>query len=83
VPSSCIPVLGCHIRKGMATDLKLLVEKEISRLKKDLARNASALAALRDDLKRHEAVYRFLEEGRAPRREAPAVRAKRAQRRGK
>ncbi len=49
----------------MAVDLKFVVEKEITRLEKDIARETSVLASLRDELTKHEKVYEILE-GRPP-----------------
>jgi DNA gyrase/topoisomerase IV subunit A len=50
----------------MAVDLKFLLEKEITRLEKDIARETSVLASLRDELTKHEKAYELLEEDRPP-----------------
>ncbi len=45
----------------MATDLKVSVRREIERLRKDLAVATRRVAALRDEIKRHELVYDVLD----------------------
>ena len=44
----------------MATDLKVRVRRQIDRLKKELAAATERVAALRDELKRHELIYDVL-----------------------
>ncbi len=44
----------------MATDLKVSVKREIDRLRKELAVATGQVAALRDEIKRHELVYDML-----------------------
>ena len=46
----------------MAADLKVSVRKQIDRLKKELAVATGRVAALRDEIKRHELVYDMLDE---------------------
>ena len=45
----------------MATDLKLSVRRQIDRLRKELAAATGQVAALRDEIKRHELVYDMLD----------------------
>ena len=45
----------------MATDLKVGVRRQIDRLKKDLAVATGQVAALQDEIKRHELVYDMLD----------------------
>ena len=45
----------------MATDLKVSVKREIDRLRKELAVATGQVAALRDEIKRHEVVYDMLD----------------------
>ncbi len=45
----------------MATDLKVSVRKQIDRLKKELAVATRQVAALQEEIKRHELVYDMLE----------------------
>ena len=41
----------------MATDLKVSVRRQIDRLRRDLAVATGQVAALQDEIKRHELVY--------------------------
>ena len=45
----------------MATDLRVSVRREIERLRKDLAAAAGRVAAIQDEIKRHELVYDMLD----------------------
>ena len=45
----------------MATDLKLSVRRQIDRLRKELAVATGQVAALQDEIKRHELVYDMLD----------------------
>ncbi len=45
----------------MALDLKVSVKKELDRLRKELAAATARLAALRDEIKRHELIYGMLD----------------------
>ena len=47
-----------HVRKGgeIATDLKVSVRRQIDRLREELAVATGQVAALRDEIKRHELV---------------------------
>ena len=45
----------------MATDLKVSVKRQIERLKKELAVATGRVAALRDEVRRHELVYEMLD----------------------
>ena len=45
----------------MATDLKVSVRREIDRLRKELAVATGQVAALREEIKRHEQVYDMLD----------------------
>ena len=45
----------------MATDLKVSVRRQIDRLRKDLAVARGQVAALQDEIKRHELVYDMLD----------------------
>lgn len=45
----------------MATDLKVSVRRQIDRLRKELAVATGQVAALRDEIKRHELVYDMLD----------------------
>ena len=44
----------------MALDLKVSVRRQINRLRKDLAAATGRVAALRDEIKRHELIYGML-----------------------
>ena len=44
----------------MATDLKVSVRRQIDRLKKELAVATGQVAALQDEIERHEQVYDML-----------------------
>ena len=52
----------------MAADLKVSVKREIERLKKDLAAATGKVAALRDEIKRHETVQDMLDGRRTRKR---------------
>ncbi len=52
----------------MAEDLKVGVRREIERLKRDLAAATGKVAALRDEIKRHETVQDMLDGRRTPKR---------------
>ena len=52
----------------MATDLKVSVKRQIDRLRKELAVAAERVAALRDEIKRHELIYDMLEGQRTAKR---------------
>ena len=52
----------------MATDLKVSVRRQIDRLKKDLAVATGQVAALQDEIKRHELVYDMLDGRKTARR---------------
>ena len=45
----------------MAADLKISVKREIDRLRKDLAVATGRVAAIQDEIKRHELVYDMLD----------------------
>ena len=45
----------------MAADLRVSVKRQIDRLKKELAVATGRVAALRDEIKRHELVYEMLD----------------------
>ncbi len=45
----------------MAADLKVSVEREIDRLRKDLAAATGRVAALQEEIRRHELVYDMLD----------------------
>ena len=45
----------------MARDLKVSVRRQIDRLRKELAVATGRVAALQDEIKRHELVYRMLD----------------------
>ena len=45
----------------MATDLKVSVRRQIDRLRKELAVATGQVAALQDEIKRHELVYDMLD----------------------
>jgi len=45
----------------MATDLKVSVRRQIDRLRKELAVTTGQVAALRDEIKRHELIYDMLD----------------------
>ena len=45
----------------MATDLKVSVRREIERLRKELAVATGRVAAIQDEIKRHELVYDMLD----------------------
>ena len=45
----------------MATDLRVGVKRQIDRLKKELAVATGRVAALRDEIKRHELVYDMID----------------------
>lgn len=60
----------------MATDLKVSVRRQIDRLRKDLTAATERVAALREEIKRHELIRDMLEGNRAskrPRRGRPTV----------
>ena len=46
----------------MARDLKVSVRRQIDRLRKELAVATGRVATLQDEIKRHELVYRMLDE---------------------
>ena len=52
-----------YVKKGgeMATDLKVSVRRQIDRLRKELAVATGRVAALQDEIKRHELVYGMLD----------------------
>ena len=52
----------------MATDLKVSVRKEIDRLRKDLDTATGRVAALQDEIKRHELVHDMLDGRRTGKR---------------
>ena len=52
----------------MALDLKISIKREIDRLNKDLTATTAQLAALRDEIKRHEQVYDMLDGKASPRK---------------
>ncbi|MCY4487802.1 MAG: hypothetical protein OXF11_11920 [Deltaproteobacteria bacterium] len=52
----------------MAVDLKVNVRKEIDRLKQELSAATGRVAALRDEVKRHERVYNMLDAGKTGKR---------------
>ena len=52
----------------MATDLKVSVKKQIDRLEKELAVATGRIAALRDEIKKHELIYDMLEGQRTVKR---------------
>ena len=52
----------------MAADLKVSVRREIERLKKDLAAATGKVAALREEIKRHETVQDMLDGRRTRKR---------------
>ncbi|MDE0035847.1 MAG: hypothetical protein OXU75_22300 [Deltaproteobacteria bacterium] len=52
----------------MATDLKVSVRRQIDRLEKELAVATGQVAALRDEIKRHELVYDMLDGRKGSRR---------------
>ena len=45
----------------MATDLKISVKRQIDRLRKELAVATGRVAALRDEIKKHELIYDMLD----------------------
>ena len=55
----------------MGTDLKASVRRQIDRLRKDLAVATGQVAALQDEIKRHELVYDMLD-GRKTAKTVPA-----------
>ena len=60
----------------MAADLKVNVKKEIDRLRKDLVVATRRVAALQDEIKRHELVYDMLDvrkTGKGSRRGRPGA----------
>lgn len=60
----------------MATDLKISVRRQIDLLRKELAVATGQVAALRDEIKRHELVYDMLDGRRTskrPRRGRPGA----------
>ncbi len=61
----------------MAVDLKVSVRSEINQLKKNITQKTSELTSLKNELRRHERVYKLLGGGRA-RTRRPRVRGKRA-----
>ena len=48
----------------MALDVKMSVRKEINRLKKSITQKSSDLVSLKDDLRKHERVYKLIAGGR-------------------
>ena len=54
----------------MATDLKVKVRRQIDRLRKELAAPTGRVAALQDEIKRHELVYDMLDGRKAGKRAA-------------
>ena len=52
----------------MATDLKVSVRRQIDRLRKDLTAATARVAALREEIKRHELIRDMLEGNRASKR---------------
>ena len=66
----------------MATDLTVSVRRQLDRLRKELAAATGQVAALRDEIKRHELVYDMLD-GRKPGKRSRQGRSEaRAQKRG-
>ncbi len=61
----------------MAVDLKVSVRSEINQLKKNITQKTSELTSLKNELRRHEQVYKLLGGGRARTRRTRA-RGKRA-----
>ena len=62
----------------MAADLKVSVKRQIERLKKELAVATGRVAALRDEVRRHELVYEMLDgrkTGKGSRRGRPPTTA--------
>ena len=60
----------------MAADLKISVKREIDRLRKELAAATGQVAALRDEIKRHELVHDMLDgrkTGKGSRRGRPGA----------
>ena len=55
----------------MATDLKVSVRRQIGRMRKELAAATGRVAALRDEIKRHEPVYDMLDGRKRSRRVQP------------
>ncbi len=49
----------------MAVDLRVSVRSEINQLKKNITQKTSELTSLKNELRRHERVYKLLEGGRA------------------
>ena len=52
---------ACEKRGQMATDLKGSVRRQIDRLRKELAVATGQVAALQDEIRRHELVYDMLD----------------------
>ena len=52
----------------MATDLKSRVRRQINRLRKELDAATGRVAALQDEIKRHELVYDMLDGGKTAKR---------------
>jgi len=59
----------------MAVDLKVSVRSEINQLKKNITQKTSELTSLKNELRRHERVYKLLGGGRA-RTRRPRARGK-------
>ena len=51
----------------MAVDVKMSVRTEINRLKKNLTQKSSELVSLKDELRKHERVYKIIAGGRTQR----------------
>lgn len=52
----------------MASDLKVSVRRQIDQLKKELAAATEQIAALQDEIKRHELIYDMLDGGNTHKR---------------
>ena len=52
----------------MVLDLKVSVRRQIDRLRKDLAATTGRVAALRDEIERHERIYSMLDAGNTGKR---------------
>lgn len=48
----------------MAVDVKMSVSREINRLKKNITQKSSELVSLKDELRKHERVYKIIAGGR-------------------
>ncbi len=44
----------------MAVDVKMSVSREINRLKKNITQKSSELVSLKDELRKHERVYKII-----------------------